>query len=111
MPEGEKIANLSKNFLLIFHKLCTSISIESISNSISDNFIYINMPSVYGNRNFDMNRGAVFEDTTGVRPSRPLHVGGYSRTEERERLRSTYTTFHDRKLGYHDRRFQFHFIP
>ena len=64
------------------------------------------MPSIYGNRNFDMNRGAVFEDTSGVRPSRPLHVGAYSRSEERERLVSTYNIFHNRKLGFHDRRFE-----
>ena len=62
------------------------------------------MATVNGRRNLDMNRGAIFEDTSGVRPSRPLHVGGYSATEERERLRSTYNLFHDRKLGFFDRK-------
>ena len=66
------------------------------------------MPSVYVRRNggcpIDLNRGAVFEDTSGVRPSRPLHVGAFSRTDERDRLRTSYSLFHDRKLGHHNRK-------
>ena len=45
----------------------------------------------------DLNRGAIFEDTSGVRPSAPLHVGAYSRAEEREKLRSCYSLFHNFK--------------
>ena len=52
----------------------------------------------------DLNRSAVFEDTVGVRPSAPIHVGAYSQTEERERLKSSYNTFHNLKLIMHDRR-------
>ena len=42
----------------------------------------------------DLNRGGIFEDTSGVRPSAPLHVGAYSRADEREKLRSCYSLFH-----------------
>ena len=45
----------------------------------------------------DLNRGAIFEDTSGVRPSAPLHVGAYSRADEREKLRSCYSLFHNFK--------------
>ena len=52
----------------------------------------------------DLNRSAVWENTTGVRPSQPMHVGAYSRTEERERLQTSYNNFHNYKLTMHDRR-------
>ena len=52
----------------------------------------------------DLNRSAIWEDTTGVRPSQPLHVGAYSRTEERDRLQTSYNNFHNYKLTMHDRR-------
>ena len=55
------------------------------------------MPPTYGRSPLDLNRGAIFEDTSGVRPSQPLHVGAYSRSEERERLRSCYSLFHNFK--------------
>ena len=52
----------------------------------------------------DLNRGAIWEDTTGVRPSQPIHVGAYSRAEERDRLQTSYNNFHNYKLVMHDRR-------
>ena len=52
----------------------------------------------------DLNRSAIFEDTVGVRPSQPIHVGAFSRTEERERLQTSYNNFHNFKLVMHDRR-------
>ena len=52
----------------------------------------------------DLNRSAVWENTTGVRPSQPMHVVAYSRTEERERLQTSYNNFHNYKLTMHDRR-------
>ena len=55
------------------------------------------MPPTYGRSPLDLNRGAIFEDTSGVRPSRPLHVGAYSRSEERDHLRSSYSLFHNYK--------------
>ena len=54
------------------------------------------MPPAYG-RPLDLNRGAIFEDTSGVRPSAPIHVGAYSRAEERENLRTCYSLFHNYK--------------
>ena len=55
------------------------------------------MPPVYYQRAIDLNRGAIFEDTSGVRPSMPIHVGAFSRAEEREHLRSSYSLFHNFK--------------
>ena len=52
----------------------------------------------------DLNRSALFEDTVGVRPSQPIHVGAYSRAEERDRLKTSYNGFHNFKLVMHDRR-------
>ncbi len=83
--------------------LSKTLKLKIMNWLLSDKF-GSKMPPVNGRRNFDMNRGAIFEDTSGVRPSRPLHVGAYSRTDERERLQSTYNLFHDRKLGFHDRK-------
>ena len=48
-------------------------------------------------RPLDLNQGAVFEDTSGVPHSQPMHVGAYSRAEERERLHSCYSLFHNYK--------------
>ena len=52
----------------------------------------------------DLNRSAVWLDTVGVRPSQPIHVGAFSRSEERERLQTCYNNFHNLKLVMHDRR-------
>ena len=40
----------------------------------------------------------------GVRPSQPIHVGAWCRSEERERLQTSYNNFHNFKLVMHDRR-------
>ena len=48
-------------------------------------------------RPLDLNQGAVFEDTSGVPHSQPMHVGAYSRAEERDRLHSCYSLFHNYK--------------
>ena len=48
-------------------------------------------------RPLDLNKGAILEDTSGVPHSQPIHVGAYSRSDERERLRSCYTMFHNYK--------------
>ena len=72
-----------------------SLSLESSWNKC---------PFYLGSGPVDLNRGAVWENTRGVRPSQPMHVGAYSRTEERERLQTSYNNFHNYKLTMHDRR-------
>ena len=48
-------------------------------------------------RPLDLNKGAILEDTSGVPHSHPIHVGAYSRADERERLISCYSIFHNYK--------------
>lgn len=50
----------------------------------------------------DMNRGAIFGDTSGPTPSAPIVQGGFSHQEERDRLRTCYSTFHGSKVAYHN---------